>query len=274
MPHAQPGTPPLLGWCGPLARAPEFQAAGADYIEAQLVPMQLEDDLRFQEAKAQVRDLPLPALAMSYLFPHDVRVVGEQVDEARNRRYFDRVVEVLVLAGARVVVFGSGWTRNVPEGWTLAQAEAQFLHTLGWCADALQGSGTTLVIEPLNRKESNLCNSVADGVRLARQLNRPEVRGLADLYHMDEEQEPLQTLREQGGWLGHIHLADAGRLNPGSGTGPAAYDYPAFVGHLKAAGYTGLLSCECGVQGEPLAAMRRSFQFLRQQWNATLHTPS
>jgi len=30
-----------------------------------------------------VRDLPLPAPVMSYLFPHDLRLVGTQVDEAR-----------------------------------------------------------------------------------------------------------------------------------------------------------------------------------------------
>lgn len=257
---------PLFGWCGPVARAADFQAAGADYLEAQLVPMNLEDDTRFAEARAQVRELPLPALAMSYLFPHDFRMVGESVDDERNRRYFDRVVEVLALVKARVVVYGSGWTRSIPDGFDAARAEGQFLHALDWCADALRGSGATLVIEPLNRKESNFCNSVADGVRLTRKLGRSGVRGLADFYHMDEEHEPLATLREQGGWLGHIHLADAGRLNPGSGEGAAAYDYPAFFGHLKAAGYDGLLSCECGVQGEPRAAMRDSFSFLRQQW--------
>ncbi|MEO0003699.1 MAG: hypothetical protein RLZZ22_1391 [Pseudomonadota bacterium] len=256
----------VFGWCGPLDRAPDCHAAGADYIEAQLVPMRLENDARLAEAKDRVRDLPLPALAMSYLFPHDLRVVGEQVDETRNRRYFERVVDILALAGSRIVVFGSGWTRNIPDGWTRARAEAQFLHTLDWCADMLRGSGTTLVIEPLNRKESNLCNSVSDGVRLARRLNRSEVRGLADFYHMDEEHEPLQTLREQDGWIAHVHLADTGRLNPGTGSSDTAYDYPAFFSHLKAAGYTGLMSCECGVQGEALQAMRHSFQFLRQQW--------
>ena len=83
---------------------------------------------------------------------------------------------------------------------------------------------------------------------------------------MNEEHEPLQTLREQGGWLAHIHLADSGRLNPGTGVGGSAYDYPAFFGHLEAAGYAGLMSCECGLQGEPLAAMRHSFQFLHRQW--------
>ncbi len=253
-----------IGWCGPLQNAALMHEAGLDYIEAQLVPMALEDDAAFASAKAQVRELPLPALAFSYLFPHDVRIVGPGTDERRNRRYFDRVVELLTMAHARVVVLGSGWTRNIPEAWTQAQAEADFLKTLSWCADALQGSGTTLVIEPLNRKESNLVNSVGDGVRLAKALHRAEVRGLADFYHMNEEAEPLETLRENCAWLAHIHLADTGRKNPGTGS----YDYAMFFGHLKACGYSGLLSAECSMIGEPLDAMRESAAFLRRVWAA------
>ncbi|MDB5930516.1 MAG: putative rane protein [Polaromonas sp.] len=258
---------PAFGWCGPMDRAADMRKAGLDYIEVQLVPMRLEDDASFAHARAAVRDLPLPALAMSYLFPHDVRLVGDAVNETRNRAYFDRVVDILALAGARIVVLGSGWTRNVPQGWSAAQAEDQFVAALSWCADALQGSGTTLVIEPLNRKESNFCNSVAEGVRLAQMLDRPEVRGLADFYHMAEENEPLQTLREHGEWLAHIHLADAGRLNPGTGQGAAAYDYKSFAAHLKAGGYSGMLSCECSLQGEPVEAMRHSLSFLKQHWS-------
>ena len=138
----------------------------------------------------------------------------------------------------------------------------------GRVCDPFSGSGTTLVIEPLNRKESNLCNSVADGVRLARQLNRPEVRGLADLYHMDEEHEPLSALSQQGGWLAHIHLADTGRMNPGTGPGVGAYHYPQAFAQLKAAAYAGLMSCECGLPGEPVQAMRGSMDFLRQTWRS------
>jgi sugar phosphate isomerase/epimerase len=254
---------PQFGWCGPLQNASTMKEAGLDYIEAQLVPMKLEDDASFAHAKAAIADLPLPALAFSYLFPHDARIVGPEKDETRNRAYFDRVVELMTLARARIVVLGSGWTRNVPEGWSRHQAEDEFLTTLSWCADALRGTGATLVIEPLNRKESNLVNSVADGARLAKMLGRAEVRGLADFYHMDEENEPLDELREHGAWLAHIHLADTGRLNPGTGS----YDYPAFFGHLKRCGYGGLLSAECGLKGEPLASMRESAAFLRRAWN-------
>lgn len=253
---------PRFGWCGPIQNATNIKAAGLDYMEAQLVPMHLENDSCFAEAKASVADAPSPVEAMSYLFPHDFRLYGEGANDARNRAYFDRVVAVLDRAKAEVVVLGSGWARNKPSGWTQDQTEQAFLETLHWCAEALENSTAMLVIEPLNRKESNFINSVSDGVRLAQMLNHPKVRTLADFYHMDEENEPLETLMANGPWLGHIHLADTQRLNPGTGH----YDYPAFFGHLKAAGYSGRLSAECGMQGEPMAAMHHSAKFLRQAW--------
>jgi sugar phosphate isomerase/epimerase len=257
---------PEIGWCAPIERAADLAAAGLDYHELQLVPLNLEDDAAFANAKARVRDLPLPVPVMSYLFPHDLRLVGEQIDEARARAYFERVVALMDAADTQLVVYGSGWARNVPEGFDPQRAEDQFLHALVWCAEALHAIGATLVIEPLNRKESNQCNSVADGVRLAHATGRGNVGSLADFYHVDEEHEPFDALREFGAALAHVHLADTGRLNPGSG----GYDYAGFFGALKSAGYTGRMSGECGVKGEPVAAMRGSAAFLREAWAAAL----
>lgn len=254
---------PRFGWCGPIQNAANIKAAGLDYIEVQLVPMQLEDDACFVEAKARIMDAPLPVEAMSYLFPHEFRLYGEGSDDSRNRAYFDRVVAMLDCAKAQVLVLGSGWARNIPLGWTHGQTEHAFLNVLHWCASALEDSSATLVIEPLNCKESNFVNSVSDGVRLAKILNHPKVRGLADFYHMDEEAEPLDTLSVNGQWLGHIHLADTHRLNPGTGQ----YNHPAFFGHLKSAGYNGRLSAECSVQGDPIEAMSYSAMFIRQAWH-------
>ena len=87
------------------------------------------------------------------------------------------------------------------------------------------------MIEPLNRKESNQCNHVMDGVAWARKTGLPNVKGLADFYHVDEESEPLSVL-DKCGSSAHVHLADTGRLNPGTGH----YDYATFFAELKAAG--------------------------------------
>src|SRR5271166_4007443 len=183
------------------------------------------------------------------------------IDIRRVKSYLGRAAELLACAQSKIVVFGSGRARNVPDGFDREKAEAQFIDSLLWSADALKGSDTTLVIEPLNRKESNIVNSVGEGVRFAKAVNRPEIRVLADIYHMDEENEPLSEVAIHVEWLSHIHLADTGRFNPGTGS----YDYDSFFGYLKAANYRGMLSVECTVKN-PEADMRLSLGFLRQHW--------
>lgn len=250
-----------LGWCAPLRDAPLLRRLGFDFIEVALAPLGLEDKATLATAKKAALSSPLPTSAFNTFFPRDIRVVGPDIDVPRVRDYLARAAEILGEAGARVVVLGSGWARNVPEGWERARAEEQFTETLSWCAGALEGTGCTLVIEPLNRKESNIVNSVAEGVDFAERVNRPEIRVLADFYHMDEEREPLEALRANHDWLAHIHVADTGRRNPGTGS----YDYDGFFGHLRAIGYAGMISAECEI-GEPEADMRHSLEFMRRRW--------
>lgn len=251
----------LIGWCAPLAEAAEVAAAGLDFIEVPIAKLGLEDAASFAAAKAAIAASPLPVRAFNTYMPQDMRVVGDSIDAARVRGYLSRVAELCALAGARVIVFGSGWARNVPDGFERSRAEVQFTQALEWSADALAGTGTTLVIEPLNRKESNIVNSVAEGVRFAKLIARPQIRVLADFYHMDEESEPLSELFEHRDWLSHIHVADTGRRNPGTGS----YPYAAFARELERAGYAGLISAECSI-ADPLADRRHSLAFMRTLW--------
>jgi sugar phosphate isomerase/epimerase len=250
-----------FGWCATPADAELISRIGYDFIELPLAPLGLEHRDSFNAAKASVSHLPLPPSAFNVFFPRDMRVVGEQIDAPRVKAYLARASDLMNRAGAEIVVFGSGWARNIPEGWERSRGEDQFLTALSWCADALEGSGVTLVIEPLNCKESNIANSVQEGVRFAEQVNRKQIKVLADFYHMDEENEPLETLRVHGAWLAHIHVADSGRKNPGSGS----YDYAAFFGHLKAIGYNDMVSAECSVD-DPDGGRRQSLDFMRATW--------
>jgi sugar phosphate isomerase/epimerase len=250
-----------IGWCDDLASAPLLKGIGYDFIELPLAPMGPEDRATLAAAKRAVRGAPLPTSVFNVFFPKDMKVVGPEMDAGRVRGYLAGAAELLAEAEAKVAVLGSGWARNVPNGWERSRAEAQWLQALSWCADALAGSGTTLAIEPLNRKESNIVNSVAEGVRFARDVNRLEIRVLADFYHMNEEGEPLETVKEHASWLAHVHLADTGRRNPGTGS----YDYDRFFGYLKETGYSGMISAECKVE-HPEPDMRHSLRFLRRHW--------
>ena len=224
-----------FGWCAPLKDVDRIMRAGFDYIELPLAAQGLEDRATFAASKKAIAASPLPAAAFNYFMPRDMRVVGPDIDVGRVKTYLARAAELLDSAGARACVFGAAWARNIPQGWQRERAEQQFLETLGWRADALQGTGVTLAIEPLYRKESNFINSVAEGAHFARQVNRPEIRVLADLFHMDEEDEPFDTLVEHRQWLAHIHLADTGRKNPA----PAPTPTPSSSTHSSRPATTG-----------------------------------
>lgn len=249
------------GWCRGIEDAGLLHKLGFDYIECAVVALQLEDAAACREALPAYLESPLPASAFNVFFPGDLKLVGPERDEERTRKYIHAAAETLHRIGARTVVLGSGRSRHVPEGWEQARGEEQLLRTLEWIADDFTDAGLTLALEPLNKKETNFINSVDEGVALAKQVNRSAIRVLADFYHMDEENEALDTIVRNRDWLAHIHLADTGRLSPGTGQ----YPYEAFAAQLKASGYAGMISAECSVV-EPeqefeagLAFMRRTF---------------
>ncbi|WP_186445626.1 sugar phosphate isomerase/epimerase family protein [Paenibacillus cremeus] len=252
-----------IGWCASLKDAALIKQIGFDFIELPLAPFGLENPDTFAEAKRAVAASPLPTSAFNIFFPGQLKIVGPDTDPARIRNYIARAAELLTAAKAEIIVLGSGGARNVPENWERSHAEDQLVQVLNWCADELRGTGVTLAIEPLNRKESNIINSVAEGVHFAEAVNRPEIRVLADFYHMDEDQEPLQELLKHRDWLAHIHLADTGRRHPGSGS----YDYNTFFGYLQEIGYDGMISAECKVE-QPEEDMRSSLAFARPYWKA------
>lgn len=254
--------PNRIGWCAPLEAAPLVRDLGYDFLEPPLAPFGLEDQASLDRAKAAIAQAPLPVAAFNWFYPRDFRLVGDDVDRARIKSYLKRAAELVQHAGAQAVGLGSGWARNVPDGFSRERARDQILESLGWLADAFAGSGAMIGIEAQNRKEANIINRLAEAVDYAATLNRPDVvRVIADFYHMDEEAEPLEDLARHGDWIVHVQLADTGRLYPGSG----AYDYDAFFRNLRAGGYTGTISVECMVPMDQ-AGMRESEKFLRRLW--------
>lgn len=249
-----------IGWCAPLAKAPLLEQLGYDYIEAPLAAFGLEDAASVQTAARALADCPLPTPAFGYFLPRDMPIVGPRVDTARVRNYLAYAAELMAIAGGKVIAFGSGWARTAPPDWPPASTEQQLIEFLSLAAGAFAGSGTVVAIEPQNRKEAGTISHLGDALRLARAINRPEIGLMADFYHMDEEQDPLQALSRLDGLLVHMHTADTHRLSPGTGR----YDYGSFLDALRCGGYGGRLSVECMVR-IPEGEMRRSLAFLRQR---------
>ena len=112
-----------IGWCESLQNASLLREIGYDFVELPLAPMGLEARDTFEAAKREVQSSSLPPLAFNVFFPRDIRVVGPEVDVDRVHNYLARAAELLATAKAQVVVLGSGWARNVPDGWERSRAE-------------------------------------------------------------------------------------------------------------------------------------------------------
>jgi sugar phosphate isomerase/epimerase len=231
-----------FGCCASIDKAADVHAAGFDYIEAGVVSLIAdEDDDAFAPILTQYEASAVPVQAFNLFLPNDLKIVGPEVDEDRARRYVDRALSRIQTIGATSAVIGSGDSRNIPDGFPRDEAIDQIVHFMHIVADAAEQTDVTIAIEPLNRRESNVINSVGEGVEIAQKTNRKPIRVLADFYHMDEEDEPLSEISKHKDWLAHIHVADTGRGSPGTGQ----YPYDVFVQELRDAGYDGMVSIEC-----------------------------
>lgn len=233
------------GVCADIGAAGLLADAGYDYIElsvaGDLVPE--EDEGAWTEKRRAIEAMPVRPEAFNS-FVRTGKIVGPEADPVRLRRYVDTALARAAAVGGKIVVFGSGGARNVPDGFPAEAAGRQIRGFLEFCAEASDRTGVVVVIEPLHRGESNILNLVSEGAALAREIGRPGVRNLADTFHMEREGEPLSAIEESAGVLAHVHTADSGRNAPGTGN----YDHEALFRALRAANYDNRLSIECSWQ--------------------------
>jgi len=157
------------------------------------------------------------------------------------------LLEAAAALGAPVIVVPVfGYSNHLPPhastGRSVAEDTALFETGLRELASLAEQHGAELLVEPLNRYETPVCNTVAEARAFAAALDSPRAAPMADVFHMQiEEVDPIATLAREGAALGYVHLADSNRLEPGRGH----TDFAAVVAALATVGYDGHLGLEC-----------------------------
>lgn len=119
------------------------------------------------------------------------------------------------------------------------------------CLDQAEKEGVDLVIEAINRYETNLINTAAAGKALIEELGSARLKLHLDTFHMNiEEADPAGAIRGAAGCLSHMHFADSNRRHPGSGH----LDFGAITGALKEIAYRGAIGFEYLPWPDPRAA--------------------
>lgn len=88
-------------------------------------------------------------------------------------------------------------------------------------AKTAETSGVFLNVEVVNRFEQFMMNTSREGLEYVRSVGSPNVRILLDTFHMNIEEDSIgDAIRLAGAHLGHFHIGENNRRQPGHGRIP------------------------------------------------------
>jgi sugar phosphate isomerase/epimerase len=219
---------------------------------------------RDELAAARVAGVVMPSavVAMPYF-------VGDFHDGNRRTAVEDvkQMLTTLPAAGAAGIVMPNGFavfSKRLPPfdpPRSDEESRAALVESLRELGAHGEQVGAKVFLEPLNRYEDYLINTLADAVSIVEEVGSSAVSVIADTFHMSIEEADLgAAIRAAGPHIEHVQLGDSDRLEPGHGH----YDWPETLDALEAIGYDGWLAMECRLSGPPAEVLPKVAALLKR----------
>lgn len=254
----QPSSFSALAYKGNLAEnIAKIKLLGYDGVElAVRDPSQL--DYSFLVSLLKEHNLPVPALGTGQAYVEEKLSFTDPKKEIRERA-IARITSQATLAARLDAMVIIGLVRGKEEpGIGTKTAEQWLVDALRECASV--NENVKFAIEPINRYETNLVNTVRAGLALLEKVGRQNVGLLLDTFHMNiEEASITESIRAAKDCLFHFHAADSNRWYPGAGH----VDFRAVLETLKESGYSGFVSAEILPMPDSDLAAKHAIEYLR-----------
>jgi sugar phosphate isomerase/epimerase len=230
-----------LGATGPLSRAGDLKKAGFNFIEVAvrdaLVPEDPEE--AFVRLLPAIIESPCRVFSANCFIPAELKTTGPEVNFDRIGTYLEKVFNRAARAGIRTIVFGSGGSRNVPEGFDRPSAMGQLLETGRLLGSIAAPHNITVAVEPLC--DSNILTTVRECAEYVGKVDNPSVRLLVDAFHWSRNDNDTGSIVEYASMLAHVHIAT---YTSRKGPGVEPCDFGPFFGALARGGYAGPIVVE------------------------------
>jgi sugar phosphate isomerase/epimerase len=203
--------------------------------------------------------LPVPTVGTGQAYGEEGLSFADP-DPGIRRKAVQRIQDQMDLASKlnipRVTI---GLIRGtVKAGMDKGQAEGYVMECMVKCLD--HNPAVTLILEPLNRYETNLYNDTASAKEVIDRIGRPSLRMLIDTFHMNiEEPDIIQSILRVKDYISHIHFADSNRWPPGCGH----IDFKKIVSALRKIDYRGAVSAEVLPKPTPEECLRLTIEYYR-----------
>jgi len=213
--------------------------------------------------------LEVPAIGTGQAWGEE-RLSFTSDDPAVRVAAIERIKSHVLLAARFNAIIILGLIRGItPERQTHEQSMAYLIEALQECAAAAakacpereRRKGVRFALEPLNRYETDLIHTVADGLDLIERVGADNLGLLLDTFHMNIEEPVIEdSIRAAGDRIFHFHVADSNRWHPGAGH----LDFKSILDTLFATGYQGYVSGEFMPLPDADTSAERSVAYLRQ----------
>ncbi|RME79326.1 MAG: sugar phosphate isomerase/epimerase, partial [Chloroflexi bacterium] len=212
------------------------------------------------EAVVQQHGLKVPAIGTGQAWGEE-RLSFTSSDPQVRRAAIERIKSHIPLAARFNAVVILGLIRGMtPEGQTHARSMAYLVEALQECSAEAAPYGVKYALEPLNRYETDLIHTVADGLDLIEKVGADNFGLLLDTFHMNIEEPSIEeSIRAAGDRIFHFHVADSNRWYPGAGH----LDFRRILDTLFDTGYSGWVSGEFMPIPDADTAARRAIEHLR-----------
>jgi len=182
-----------------------------------------------------------------------------EVQKAVRARLCAQVDLAARLGGAAVILGGIRGRFDGPQETWPAQRRAA-TSTARAVAEYAARQGITLLVEPINRYETNFINSVGEALSWIEEIACENVSLLVDTFHMNIEEPCLEeSIRAAGPRLAYVHLADSNRWAAGFGH----IDFKRVFSALHDIDYDGPLCAEVLPLPDDDTAIRQHVQLVR-----------
>jgi sugar phosphate isomerase/epimerase len=226
-------------------------AAGADGVEVTGEPSRDGGALAASLAAA---GLAATGTTAASRWPTDERDLAHSDAEARRRAvaYYRGCVDLATAVGAPVVGLIPGAVGRVEALTTQAREWNHAVEGVREVALYAGERGVSVAVEAINRYETHLVNRLEQALELADATGVGGVGVIADLFHMQlEEEHPAAALERAGSALRVLHVAGSTRRGLEHGT----LDPAPAIAAARGAGFTGPLVLECTAAGpDPFTA--------------------
>ncbi len=188
-------------------------------------------------------------------------------DENERKKCMDTSKEILAATGALGsygMILVPGFNGQKPS-FPFVEARAILIDQLKELGEFAVKNNTTVILEPLNRKEAWFLRQVSDAAAICRDVDSPGVTCMGDFWHMTwEETDDMGAFISGQKYLNHVHVASRKtRKAPGEDEGD---NYVTGFKALKMINYKHFVSFECGTKGDKNVVIPAALKLLRDQW--------